>query len=98
MRSKDMKNGKILAAAAIAFAALAAAVPAKGSTGDIVDIRAVDTAMMRFGTRNSSSEYLCTAKNPLKAGEDLYIRVRMLVSNHNAASHGLEDPKTWYFE
>ena len=94
MRSKHMKTNKLLATIAFAFAA---AFAARGSTGDIVDIRAVDTDTMKFGSRNTGSAELCSPSNPLVSGEDLYIRVRMAVTNYYQASRGVEEPKTWYF-
>ena len=67
--------------------------------GDIVDIRVMDTDEMSFGYRGSTAANRCSASNPLEAGDDLYIRVRMLVRNAVMvmASHGFIEPKTWYF-
>ena len=82
-----MKTNKILATVALAFAAAVAA-PARGETltGDIVDVRVVDIADMVFdnGVAHASGEPLCTPSNPLVAGHTMYIRVRMLVANHDA--------------
>ena len=98
-----MKTKKMLVTAGLAVAAFAAqfAAFAAPGDGDIVDIRVVDTDAMGFGTRNSLApeDYRCSASNPLVAGDDLYVRVRMLVSNWQEVmgSHGAYEPKTWYF-
>ncbi|MBR3221208.1 MAG: LamG domain-containing protein [Kiritimatiellae bacterium] len=98
-----MKTKKMLVTAGLAVAAFAAqfAAFAAPGDGDTVDIRVVDTDAMGFGTRNSLApeDYRCSASNPLVAGDDLYVRVRMLVSNWQEVmgSHGAYEPKTWYF-
>ncbi|MBR2839552.1 MAG: LamG domain-containing protein [Kiritimatiellae bacterium] len=94
-----MKTKKMLAVMGLAVAALASPFATRASTGDIVDIRVVDTDEMKFGVRNNIAANLCTASNPLVTGDKLYIRVRMLVSNWAMvkATHGSTEPKTWYF-
>ena len=96
-----MKTKKMLVTAGLVVAALAApfATFAAPGDGDIVDIRVVDTDAMKFGTRNSLSPDRCSAENPLVAGDEMYVRVRMLVSNwaEVKASFGAKAPKTWYF-
>ena len=94
-----MKTLKKLPAAAFALAALAAPFASRASTGDIMDIRVVDTDVMTFGIRNSMSPNLCSASNPLAAPDEVFIRVRMLVSNWDVVkgSHGAVEPLTWYF-
>ena len=70
MRSNYMKTKKILGTIALAFAAAFAA-PVNGETltGDIVDVRVLGTNDM---------------EHSFTAGEEIYIRVRMLVENHDA--------------
>ncbi|MBQ3288972.1 MAG: LamG domain-containing protein [Kiritimatiellae bacterium] len=96
-----MKTKKMLVTAGLAVAALATpfATFAAPGDGDIVDIRVVDTDEMKFGTRNSLSPDRCSADHPLVAGDEMYVRVRMLVSNwaEVKGSHGAIAPKTWYF-
>ena len=92
-----MKTLKKLPALALALAAFAAPFASRASTGDIVDIRVVDTDEMTFGDRSSLSPKRCTADNPLVAGDALYIRVRMLVRNWPNVVGGTEEPETWYF-
>ena len=96
-----MKIKKMLVTAGLAVAALATpfATFAAPGDGDIVDIRVVDTDEMKFGTRNSLSPDRCSADHPLVAGDEMYVRVRMLVSNwaEVKGSHGAIAPKTWYF-
>ena len=92
-----MKKNKLLAVIAFA-AALAAPLTTHATTGDIVDIRAVDTDEFSFGVRNAGSPTLCTADHPLVAGDNLYIRVRMLVRNWQMAAHNAEAPLTWTFQ
>ena len=85
----------------LALALSAAALPRSGfaADGDIVDIRAVDTEAMAFGTRNVSSLVRCTMENPLIAGDEIYIRVRMLVRNYKKIhTSPYEDPKEWAFK
>ena len=81
MRSKNMKKNQLLAVLAFA-AALAAPLATNASTGDIVDIRAVDTDEFSFGVRNATSPTLCTADHPLVAGDNRYIRVRKIGRAH----------------
>ena len=90
-----MKMKNTLSAIVVAMAAFAAPFSAKASTGDIVDIRVVDTDEFSFGARNTGSATLCTADHPLVAGDELYIRVRMLVRNYAMAAHNSEDPLEW---
>ena len=95
-----MKHTARLAPIALALAlALPCAAPlaSRASTGDIVDIRVVDTDEFAFGDRNSLSPNRCTADNPLVTGDDLYIRVRMIVRNWPNVIGGTEEPETWYF-
>ena len=68
-----MKTKKMLVAMSLAVAALASPFATRASTGDIVDIRVVDTDSMSFGVRNAGSPILCTPSNPLVAGDKLYI-------------------------
>ena len=95
-----MKKNKPLAVLALAFAAaLAVPLVTRASTGDIVDIRVVDTDAMVFNTnRNPGASNLCLPTNPLTAGDELYIRVRMLVRNWEDVKAGMGHiaPKTWY--
>ena len=93
-----MKAGKTLAAICAAVAALASPLAARASTGDIVDIRIVDTDEMAFGDRNRGATNLCTPSNPLVAGDSLYIRVRMLARNWPNVIGGTQEPETWHFE
>jgi hypothetical protein len=92
-----MKTGKLLAALCAAAAALASPPAARASTGDIVDIRVVDTDEMAFGDRNRGAANLCTPSNPLVAGDTLYIRVRMLARNWPNVIGGTEEPDMWCF-
>ncbi|MBO7684092.1 MAG: LamG domain-containing protein [Kiritimatiellae bacterium] len=92
-----MKTLNKLPALALALAAFAAPLALRASTGDIVDIRVVDTDEMTFGDRSSLSPSRCTADHPLVAGDELYIRVRMLVRNWPNVIGGTEEPETWYF-
>ena len=69
-----MKMKNTLSAIVVAMAAFAAPFAAKASTGDIVDIRVVDTDEFSFGVRNTGSATLCTADHPLVAGEKTTIR------------------------
>ena len=92
-----MKKNKLLAVIAFA-AALAAPLATHASTGDIVDIRAVDTDEFSFGVRSTGSSTLCTADHPLVAGDNLYIRVRMLVKNWEIVANTTTAPLTWTFQ
>ncbi|MBQ3342636.1 MAG: hypothetical protein IJG84_12120, partial [Kiritimatiellae bacterium] len=92
-----MKTLNKLPALALALAAFVAPLASRASTGDIVDIRVVDTDEMTFGVRNSLAPNRCTADHPLVAGDDLYIRVRMLVTNYEDVIGGGLDPLTWEF-
>ena len=90
-----MKMKNTLSAIVVAMAAFAAPFAAKASTGDIVDIRVVDTDEFTFGDRNVLSPNRCTADHPLVAGDELLIRVRMLVRNYAMAAHNAEAPLEW---
>ena len=93
-----------LMGAMVALAGLAFGGSAFAAGGDIVDIRAVDSSGMRFGSRSRESgmfpdDLICSEANPLVAGETVYFRVRMQVLNAYEvwASGGSLTPKTWRF-
>ena len=92
-----MKHANSLMFLALALLC-AAPLASRAYSGDIVDIRVVGTDEMTFGDRNSLSPKRCTADNPLVTGNDLYVRVRMLVRNWEMASHGAEQPQVWTFQ
>ena len=92
-----MKKNKLFTVLALAFAACAMSMPASGLTGDIVDIRVVDTDEMLFGARNDGDPKQCSASTPLVSGDELYVRVRMIVANYQAVVLGQESPLTWKF-
>ena len=94
-----MNTMKKLKITTFALAALAAPLAAFAATdGDIVDIRAVDTASMTFGGRGIPMTQ-CSADHPLVAGDKLYIRVRMLVRNATLVPPPAnQDPQTWSFQ
>ena len=82
----------------LTLATCAAAAPAVArADGDIVDIRVMDMAGKRFGDRAIASGEKCTPDNPVVAGEEVCIRVRMLVRNAEDVKPGvpLFAPHTW---
>ena len=94
-----MNTMKKLKITTFALAALAAPLAASAAAdGDIVDIRAVDTASMTFGGRGIPLTQ-CSADHPLVAGDKLYIRVRMLVRNASLVPPpASQAPQTWSFQ
>ena len=92
-----MKMSKLFGVLSVAFATLVGAGVARASTGDIVDIRLVDQEGMVYNSaRNGGNPYLCSAERPMKAGDTLYIRVRMLVKNYTGVIKFGEAPKEWW--
>lgn len=97
-----MKQNKLTRWVTFAFAALAMPLAALAfANGDIVEIRAVDVAdSMVYGGRTGDPNLLCSVDNPLRAGDDLYIRVRMLVRNYEDVIQdrsGASLPLDWEF-
>ena len=91
-----MKMNKILSLVTLAAAVFAAPATAKAD-GDIVDIRVMDMAGKKFGERAKTSGEACSPDNPVVAGEEVCVRVRMLVRNAVLVqqSHKSTDPTKW---